>query len=270
LSAPIFVKLGGSVITDKNHEATAFPDVLHALAREIAAARAARSDLALVLGHGSGSFGHFVGRRYQTHLGLRGSGGWEGYVQTAAAAARLNRIVTDIFLREDLPVVSIQPSASALCRSGEIISLDPRPIRTLLESGCVPLVYGDVALDTAQGFCIISTEVIFAHLARCLSPERILLVGIVDGVHTADPFNNPTAALVPAITGENLAEVEALLGGSHGVDVTGGMLAKVREMHALAQAQPGLRIQILSGRQPGLLQDALLYSDKPIGTVIRA
>ena len=120
-----------------------------------------------------------------------------------------------------------------------------------------------------QGFCIISTETIFTYLAHRVRPGRILLLGMVDGVHTADPLRDPTADLVPEITPDNLADVEALLGGSHGVDVTGGMWSKVRDMFALARALPGLRVQILSGQQPGLLEDALLHPDKPIGTTIR-
>jgi isopentenyl phosphate kinase len=269
LSAPIFVKLGGSVITDKNQEAVAYPDVIRGLAREISAARAARPDLALILGHGSGSFGHFAGRRHGTHLGLHGGGGWAGYVQTGAAAARLNRLVADICLEEGLPVVSLQPSASARCRARELVGLDVRPVHELLAAGCIPLVYGDVALDVTQGFCIISTETIFTYLAHRVRPGRILLLGMVDGVHTADPLRDPTAGLVPEITPDNLADVEALLGGSHGVDVTGGMWSKVRDMFALARAQPGLHVQILSGQQPGLLEDALLHPEKPIGTTIR-
>jgi isopentenyl phosphate kinase len=264
-----FVKLGGSVITDKNLEATAHLDVLRRFAREVAAARAARPQLRLVLGHGSGSFGHFVGHRYRTQLGLPGGGGWEGYIQTSAAAGRLNRIVTDIFLEEGLPVVSVQPSASARCRAGDLITLDALPVRELLTADCIPIVYGDVCLDAAQGFCIISTETIFAYLAHRLRPERILLLGMVDGVFTADPFRDPGAVLLPEITSDNLADVECRLGGSHGIDVTGGMWTKVRDMYALAQALRGLRIQIISGQRPGLLEDALLHSEKEIGTVIR-
>jgi len=116
LSLLAFIKLGGSVITDKNREATAQPEVIRRLAREIARARAADPGLRLVIGHGSGSFGHFVGRHYGTHLGLRDDRGWEGYARTGAAAARLNRLVTDVFLEEGVPVVSLQPSASARCR----------------------------------------------------------------------------------------------------------------------------------------------------------
>ena len=264
-----FVKLGGSVITDKNREATAHCDVICRLAQEIAHSRNARPQLQLVVGHGSGSFGHVVGKRYSTHLGLPGSGGWEGYAQTGAAALRLNRIVTDGFLESAVPVVSLQPSASAQCRNGTLISLAVRPVQELLAAGMVPLVFGDVALDETLGFTIISTETIFGYLAGHLAPARILLVGIVDGVYTADPLIHPGACLIPEITSGNIAELEHVLGDSHGVDVTGGMFSKICQMHGLVKAHPGLQIQVISGVRPGLLEAALCDPERPIGTLIR-
>jgi isopentenyl phosphate kinase len=263
-----FVKLGGSVITDKTREATAHLDVIRRLAGEIVQARAARPDLKLVIGHGSGSFGHFVGRRYSTHLGLPGGGGWEGYAQTAAAAMRLNRIVSDTFLEKGVPVVSVQPSASALCRNSELVSMETRPLRELLASGLVPLVHGDVALDEGQGFTIISTETIFAYLTGLLQPERIILVGVVDGVYNADPLTSPDAVLIPEITPANSHDVDRWLSGSHGIDVTGGMLSKVRAMCDLVTMYPGVRVQIISGLRPGLLEQSLCGPDESIGTVV--
>ncbi|MEI8166629.1 MAG: uridylate kinase, partial [Chloroflexales bacterium] len=53
-----FIKLGGSVITNKSGQEAPDLPLIARLAAEIAAARAARPTLAVVLGHGSGSFGH--------------------------------------------------------------------------------------------------------------------------------------------------------------------------------------------------------------------
>ena len=270
MNALTFVKLGGSIITDKTRAATVDPAAIQRFAHEIAQSLSVSSDLRLVVGHGSGSFGHSVGDRYQAHLGPKAETGWEGYVQTAAAAARLNRLVTDIFLEARLPVVSLQPSASSWCRNGELLSLEVRPLHRLLSAGLIPLLYGDVALDEMRGYTIISTEAIFAYLARHLAPSRIILVGRVDGVFTADPLRDPHAELIPKITPSNVETVERRLGASHGVDVTGGMLSKVQTMYRLALAHPDLRVHIISGRRPGLLQEVLLHPDHPGGTVIHA
>jgi len=261
-----FLKLGGSLITDKTREMAVRADVIRRAAQETRAALRLHPDLRLVLGHGSGSFGHYVAQQ----LGLlAGPPNWWGYAQTGAAAARLNRLVTDIFLEAGVPVVSVQPSASAHCRDGALIYLDTAPIRDLLAAGCVPIVYGDVALDDARGYTIISTEQIFAYLAQTLSPTRIILAGEVAGVFTADPTRHPAARPIPVITPAHLHAVESQLGGAAGFDVTGGMLSKVREMLALVERQPGLEVWLVSGLEAGAIQTALAGRRLSFGTILR-
>jgi len=130
------------------------------------------------------------------------------------------------------------------------------------------LVHGDVALDEEQGFTIISTETIFAYLTGLVQPARIILVGVVDGVYNADPLIHPGAVLIPKITPANIHDVNLWLSGSHGVDVTGGMFSKVRAMYDLVTTYPGVRVHIISGLRPGLLEEALCYPEKSIGTII--
>ncbi len=264
----VFLKLGGSVITDKNRPFTARPEVIRRLGREIRQALDARPALRLVVGHGSGSYGHVVGKKYRTREGVVNAESWRGFAETAAAAARLNRLVTDLLLEAGVPVVSFQPSAAARCRGGNLETFDTFPLRQVLAAGLVPLVYGDVAVDAVQGFTIISTEQIFDAIARKLPPARILLVGVVDGVYEADPLAHPGAARYAEITADNWREVEAALGGSHGTDVTGGMLSKVRGMVELVRARPALRIHIISGEIPGNVAAALAGDDSRIGTLI--
>lgn len=256
-----FVKLGGSLITDKSREAVARPTAIRQVGEAIRAARQARPDLALLLGHGSGSFGHFAAHR----SGFGQPGNWAAFAETGAAAARLNRIVTDLLLEAGLPVVSMQPSASALARDGALLDLAITPIRTALEHALIPLVFGDVALDETRGMSIASTEIIFSYLAARLGPGRILLVGALDGVFSADPRLDPAARLLPEITPAKLEGTR--LAGSHGVDVTGGMEDKVRRMLALAAQFPAVEIWIVGA---GALQEALVTGVPPVGTRLRA
>jgi isopentenyl phosphate kinase len=268
----VLLKLGGSVITDKNRPFTAREDVIRRLAGEIRRALQERPDLQLVLGHGSGSFGHVMAKEYRVREGLVESSakeGWRGYAETAAAAARLNRLVTDMLMAEGVPVVSYQPSASARCRRGDLMYLDIYPMKQVLQAGLVPLVYGDVAVDAVQGFTIISTEQIFDNIARELQPARIILAGIVGGVYEADPLAHPDASRYDEITHDNWEAVERALGGSHGTDVTGGMFSKVRDMFHLVLAQPPLEVLITSGATPGHVASALSGRERAVGTLIR-
>jgi isopentenyl phosphate kinase len=232
--------------------------VLARLADEIAGALADRPDLRLLIGHGSGSFGHMAAHTHNTRAGVQSPEDWLGYAETARAAAQLNRLVVDALWQAGVPALGIQPSASAHCQDGELLALEERPIRVALEHGLAPVIYGDVALDRVRGGTIVSTEELFAWLAPRLRPRRVILVGEVAGVLSADPASGVAGELVPQITPETLPGLAQALGGSRGVDVTGGMVAKVRDMLALAQQSPGLScVQIVSGLTPGLVRSVL-------------
>ncbi|MDI7274359.1 MAG: isopentenyl phosphate kinase [Anaerolineae bacterium] len=262
----VYLKLGGSLITEKACRDTPRPEVLKRVSEEVARALHARPDLRLVLGHGSGSYGHFAAEQYGIHCGNPAD--WRGYAETAAAAARLNRLVVDACLAAGVPAVAAQPSASARARNGELQELATWTVEALLQRRLVPVVYGDVALDEARGCTIIATEQVFAFLARRLPPARILLAGEVDGVYTEDPQRVPSARLIPLLTAEAWKEAEGQLGGARGVDVTGGMRSKVRLMLDLVESMPGLQVSIFSGLGPGRVERALL--GEPGGTLLVA
>jgi isopentenyl phosphate kinase len=264
----IFLKLGGSAITDKTRESTARPDVIRRIAREIYGAINTNPAQKILIGHGSGSFGHFAAKK--SGFGQRGN--WRAYAATGAAATQLTRIVTDIFIEEGVPLVAMQPSASALCRDGKLVQLATTPIEFALEHHLVPLVHGDVAFDETRDMTIASTEMIFAYLAQVLTPTRIILAGIVDGVFTGDPLKDSNAKLIREITPRNFPEIESQLRGSHGVDVTGGMVDKVRKMVQLVGAQPEVRVQIISAMRDGVLSRAITDASLNFseGTIIHA
>ncbi|MHB1357915.1 MAG: isopentenyl phosphate kinase [Anaerolineae bacterium] len=263
----VFVKLGGSLITDKQHYQTARLSTIERVAQEIAAARAQKPDLRLIIGHGSGSFGHYSALKYHVRAGDLSD--WFGYAETSAAVQRLDQLVVEALLKVGVPVVPVQPSASASCRAGELHYLRMEPIVALLDHHAVPLVYGDVAIDELQGCTIISTEMIFQYLVHHLHPQRIVLAGEVDGVLDADPLQNSKAQLISEITADNYSTIEAALAGSAAVDVTGGMRSKVRLMWDLVQKTPGLSVRIVSGVRPGELEQVLASDTLSAGTILR-
>jgi isopentenyl phosphate kinase len=253
----VFLKLGGSLITDKRAAETPRLEVIEQLAQEIAAAQQANPSLRLVIGHGSGSFGHVYGRKYGTRDGVRGADGWYGYAVVGDAAARLNRIVTGALLRAGVAAWSIQPGALLRCEDGRVVHGPEATVALALEHGLTPVVFGDVALDAVRGGTIVSTEEIFDRLADALEPERIVLAGEVDGIYTADPQLDPTAQPIAEITPQTVALVADGLGSSHGVDVTGGMRAKVQQSLAMVGRHSGLEIVVCSGVQAAHVRSAL-------------
>ena len=189
----VFLKLGGSLITDKRQAETPRLAVIHQMAADIAAALQQAPDLRLVIGHGSGSFGHVFGRRYGTRDGVHTPEQWYGFAATADAAARLNRIVVSALLDAQIPAWSIQPGVALRCADGRIAAGPQETVALALDRGLTPVVFGDVALDNVRGGTIASTEEIFEQLADHLHPQRLVLAGEVDGIYTADPLIDPAA-----------------------------------------------------------------------------
>lgn len=258
-----FLKLGGSLITDKTGVEKTRPQVIHRIAQEIAQARSQQPELSLLLGHGSGSFGHVAAAQHGTRQGAESPEQWLGFAEVSAAAARLNKIVTDALIQANVPAISFQPSASALCTNGQLESLSIQPLQNALHHHLIPLVYGDVAFDQARGGTIVSTEELFAYLVKALQPTWLLLAGETDGVY------NLQGETIPLITPANFAEVQQALGGSRGTDVTGGMSSKVAAMLHLTQTHPDLTILIFSGLEEGNIKRALLNPTDVVGTTIR-
>ena len=264
----IFLKLGGSLITDKTRDNTPRLDVIQRLARELAGALPTLQS-PLLLGHGSGSFGHAAARKYGTRDGIRDAESWNGFAAVSVAAARLNRIVADALHEAGVPVFSVLPSASARCQDGALTFLDTHAVRTALRNGLAPLVMGDVALDSVRGVTIVSTEEVFAYLVKDFAGEpdlrvaRILLAGETEGVYAGDIAERN---VIPCISPANWDAVRAGVGGSRGADVTGGMASKVQDMLNLVSAQPHLSARVFSGLAEGNLARAL--AGAPLGTHI--
>jgi len=253
----------------------------------------------LVLGHGSGSFGHTVAKQYGTRQGVRTRDEWFGFVATADAAYKLTRIVTQVFIQKGLPVWSIQPSVALRCEDGVVVDGPIDAVQQALGHGLIPMVHGDVVLDSVRGGTIASTEEIFDWLAiqlaknsmRCAAqdatqvaaPSHIILAGEVDGIYDADPQLNDHAKRIPLITPTNMKQLqqEAQFGASYGVDVTGGMTAKVDQALRIVQGLADIQAQtqqhhkstdvlVCSGLIPDRIKAVLSNPETAVGTRISA
>jgi isopentenyl phosphate kinase len=274
----IFLKLGGSLITDKDKPYTPRIEKLNELALEIKTVLDSRPELLLILGHGSGSFGHTAAREYGTRDGVPTQSGipaaedggrskryWHGFAEVKYQAAELTRYVIESLLKAGLPAISIHPSSSMVSNNREVIHHNIVAIRKALEVHLLPVVHGDVAFDESLGGTILSTEDVFAFLADAerFSPTRILLAGIEAGVWEDFPARTK---LVKQIQVSDYEKMRAGIGGSASTDVTGGMKAKVEEMLELIKKNKGLTVQIFSAEEKGFLTRAL--NGENVGTLL--
>ncbi len=259
----VFLKLGGSLITVKDQPYTARLEVMERLALEIAEALAQDPGLRLLLGHGSGSFGHAAARRYHTRQGVRSTHEWEGFNEVAEQAAELNHRLVEALKAANIPFRVFPPFASVIARDGRVSIWEIDPLRSALGRGLVPLIYGDVAYDQVRGGTILSTEDLFSYLAPQLHPDALLFAGREAGVYADYPANRH---LVKEISPSSFPSVEGGLMGSSAPDVTGGMLDKVRQLIRLVGENQNLQGMIFSGEAPGNVRRALL--GESLGTVV--
>lgn len=251
----VLLKLGGSLITDKSKPFTERLDVIKRLTEEISDALK-ESDFKLLVGHGGGSYPHAPAKDFKTHLGITDKRGYEGLSKVADAASRLNRIVVEGFILAGVNAMSMQPSSATSVKNGKITDWYTEPIERLLDYGMLPVVYGDVGLDTVKGSCILSTEELFRFLAAKLKATKVIMCGKTDGVFTGDPNKESSVEHIPKITEETFPEISKNLRSSDGIDVTGGMIHKIEQ--ALEFAKNNASVHIINGDNPDNLKNSLL------------
>jgi isopentenyl phosphate kinase len=261
----VFLKLGGSLITDKHTPRSARLDVINRIAREITNALQTNPELQIVLGHGSGSFGHTSGKKHGTIDGVDSAAGWLGFAEVWHDASLLNKIVLDSLVEAGLPALAFPPSSSIISQDRNIITWNLNPLQSALRQGLIPVVFGDVVFDTARGGTILSTEDLFTHLALKLNPDRILLTGLDPGVWKDFPV---CTSLLKEITPVELPPLQEKIQQSQAPDVTGGMETKVEQMLQLIKKLPSLEVAIFSGEEPGNIQNSLGGDIK--GTVLHS
>ncbi len=274
----VFLKLGGSLITDKTQPYTPRLDVIEDVALQISTALQNQPNLRLILGHGSGSFGHVAASEYHTRDGFprpsplihrerdkTEENYWKGFAEVWYQASALNRFVMKALHKTNVLAVALPPSANIIASNGQVSIWETTSIRMALAAGIVPVIYGDVTFDEIRGGTILSTEDLFNHLARALNPERILLAGLESAVWEDFPARTRK---IETITPQTYNEISGGVGKADGADVTGGMEAKVTQMLELVQQIPELKIQIFSGAEPGSIVRAL--SGETLGTWVTA
>ncbi|MEW6086001.1 MAG: isopentenyl phosphate kinase [Chloroflexota bacterium] len=273
----VFLKLGGSLITDKTKPYTPLLDVMDDLALQIKTALQTHPDLRVLIGHGAGSFGHVPASEYKTRDGLppratplvyrrrddTQNNYWKGFAEVWYQASTLNRFVMEALHKADLRALSLPPSSSVISSNGHVSVWDTTPIRMALAADIVPVIFGDTVFDEVRGGTILSTEDLFMYLTDALHPDRILLAGLEAAVWEDFPARTRK---VEKITPASFSEIRAGVGKSTAADVTGGMESKVKQMLELVEKHPNLTVQIFSSDEPGNLVRAL--GGETLGTVI--
>jgi len=260
----VLIKLGGSLITDKNKPYTPRLEAISRLAKEIK--RAHLKGFKMVISHGSGSFGHTLASKYGTAEGVKRKKDIFGLCLVQQDAIAINRVVSKIFLENKIPCLSFVPSSFSFAKNKKLKAIFVEPIVEALKIGIIPLVFGDIIIDESLGCCIFSGEVTldnlsFAFQKQGFKIEKVIQVGTTNGVYDLK------GKTISEITPKNFGEIKKALGKASGTDVTGGMLHKVEE--SLKMAKRGIKTWIINGYQKDNLYKAIV-SESVLGTLIIA
>ena len=231
------VKIGGSVLTDKQHPLSFRHAEAHCVAADIRLSRTVP-----VIVHGTGSWAKAIGRHYYTEDGWARDA--TGFQMTCWRIRRLQEALTAVLRDEGVICCPIQANAVFHRSRGTLDLYDPAPIRRLVDAGVSPLLCGDVLVEGPGIFRVVSSDAIAVAIALRMRVSDCVFATDVDGVW------DPAGQLIPEITGPDLAASD-----SDRQDVTGGMSAKVAA--AVDIARSGALTSIVNGRIPGRVRGAL-------------
>jgi len=254
------LKLGGSVITDKDCPETVDDDALDSVVAAIADSGVATGDAGasagddgaagLIVVHGGGSFGH-------VHAAEHGVSTTDGTHNPTAVTAihgamkRLNSVVVDRLQAAGVPAVPVHPLSTAARDANSELSLPTAAVAGLRAEGFVPVLHGDVVAHADAGVTVLSGDELVTGLAERLDASRVGLCSTVPGVLDSD------GDVIETI--REFESVAAALGDSESTDVSGGMAGKVQELLALGAPAhifgPDAVAGFLAGADVGTLID---------------
>lgn len=257
----VVLKIGGSVITDKDGDLAAKTETINSLAEDIARARVEN----LIIVHGGGSFGHPTAQKYGIKDGFKQDGQKVGFAETHHVMTVLNGLVMDALVWHEIPAVSVTPSSCVITENGRIKQFDDAALRMLMKMGFTPVLYGDVTMDEKLGFTVLSGDQLVAYLALKFNACKIVMGVDCDGLYDVDPKTEKNAKFYPHLTLKELQAVQSKLAKPTAADVTGGMFGKVSEL--IPAIEKGIPVSIVNGTKTIRVYRALV-NERVEGTLI--
>jgi len=237
----ILLKLGGSLLTDKNKPFSLREDILENCLNQII-----ESNKSIVLIHGGGSFGHPIAKKYQISQGLNDSIKDQiiGLSKTHEVMNKFNSIIINKILDKGRSAISVQPSSIFVQDFNEIIFKSIDPIEKMLELGIIPVLYGDILLSWDSSFTILSGDQIILKLCEKIQKFKIskVIFGIEeDGIYIEDNGHKRLALKLKYNDLPNLKLAEL----DQKIDVTGGIKGKLEIIKEIIKFN--VPVQIVNG-----------------------
>ncbi|MFX1426108.1 MAG: isopentenyl phosphate kinase [Promethearchaeota archaeon] len=262
----ILLKLGGSLLTDKNKPLFIREEIAESTIQQII-----NADEKLILIHGGGSFGHPIAKKYNITKGFDRSipNQTFGLTETHQAMVRFNSYLVNLFIERNYPALSIQSSVIFTRDNGKIITKSIDIIEDILDLNILPILYGDIIFDKQTSFSIISGDQIIFKLCEKLSKyhvSKVIFATEIDGIFINDKDHaNKRIILAPEILVSELDNLDLADLGKK-IDVTGGIKGKINSIKKICDFN--IPVQIVNGLKENFIFKSL-KNQKLVSTNIR-
>lgn len=244
----ILIKLGGSIITNKEKPLSPRKKVVENIAKNLK-----KINEPIIIVHGGGSFGHYWSVKYDMHTKPK-KYDMHGVAIVKNSMIELNKIIVDIFIKNKLNPYSLPPTD--FMAGNNPVMKKVKEIAKIAKSGLIPITYGDALWYGDKKTYILSGDKIMTHLAKILKPRLIIFALNEDGLYS----DLKTKKLIYELKGESPEISE------NKMDVTGGMTRKVEEATIIARS--GMNVFFVNGNKPERIVKAV-KNRKYEGTLFR-
>ena len=268
----IIIKLGGSILTDKNTPYSMRNKVIDSLISQISDYYRTSNQPKLIIIHGAGSFGHPIANSFSIQNGLNQNIPNQilGLTKTHQSVKKLNTKIVDDLLNRDMPVLSLTTSSVFVQEDSGLKFTGIKQIESLLDLGMIPILYGDILLHVSKNFSIISGDrVIFEICKSFISSvdtnykvDKIIFCFDQDGIIISK--NEKDSEVIQNIKSKDM-DLLSLKNYENSIDVTGNIRGKLQEIKKICEL--GIPVQLLNGQKPNLLIKAL-KKEKIVSTLI--
>ena len=256
------IKLGGSLLTDKTKPYTYREKVLQSVSREIGECLDEGLIESLVLLHGVGSYGHPPVLEHNLHKGFLGPDQLLPLSKTQESVATLRHIIVKEFQNAGIPICLMYSSSMIISEKMRMTDYFLEPLKGFASVGMVPLLGGDILVDSVMGWCVGSGDQLAVIISKELGAKRLIFASDVSGIFDSDPKLKEDASLIDTINLNDLDTTLKRMGVSGIEDASGAMKGKLQSIvPAKPLIEQGLEVGLLSMMEYGSLKAFLKNED---------
>jgi len=233
----ILIKLGGSIITNKERPLSANRNRINKIAKTLK-----KINEPITIVHGGGSFGHYWSVKYNMHT-KPAKYSQKGISVVKNSMVELNKIILDVLLQNKLNPYCLPPTD--FVSGNKPINKKIKEIGKIANTNLIPVTFGDALWFGQKKSYILSGDKIMTMIARVLKPRLSIFVLNVDGVYS-DLKNKD---LIYDLIDQPLSFAKVK------TDVTGGMKRKIDEATKISRM--GLNVFFTNGNKPQRIIDAV-------------